>query len=127
MSVRIGGMLSNSVLSGRRVSITVMNKGGVTTTTNCVIITSRTRSPKPLGGVMESPMKNSITSINTPQNSASATVGVSCRSRTRCRSQSPTSTRSLSRKSTLSLLNCSIAQRTARTQQPTVTTVTGTT
>ncbi len=59
--------------------------------------------------------------MRTPQKTAAAAAGVGCRSRSRCRSHRPTSSRSLSRKRTVSELNWSTAQRTARTQAVKVT------
>ena len=84
----------------------------------------RAKSQKPSGFDCDRLRKNFSTRINTPQQAATATVGVGRRSRTSRRSHSPRSSRSLSRNKTDSELNWSMAQRmdsrqdVERNQQP---------
>ena len=103
----------------------VISKAGVATTTNCVTSVSRAMSVKFCGCGNAKPMKNRIKRISTPQNTAPATVGVSSRSCINCRNQRRTSSRSLSRNSTVSELNCSTAQRIANRQHASVAMITG--
>ena len=83
----------------------VINSDGVRITTSCETSASTTKSWKPCIGGSDRLMKKWIIRINTPQASASATLGVSSRSRSKLRSHKPMSSRSLSRNSTLSELN----------------------
>ena len=70
--------------------------------------------------------KKRISNMSTPQSTASATDGVSPRSRTTCLSHRPKPQRSLSRNRTDSSLNWPMAQRMASRQHRQVTPTTGT-
>ncbi len=115
------GSRSSSVCRGLPVSITAIKSAGVRITASCNTKFTRAKPSKPGGGATEERKMKLRTRIITPQNSPSAAEGVGPRSRSRCRSQRPTSNRSLSRKITDSLLNCSTAQRTASQQAASVT------
>src|SRR5262245_25787348 len=107
----IDGNRSNSVRPGLRVSINDMISAGVATKATSVTTVVVAKAFQSRGTSTNSGAKNRIISnSNMPQNSASASDGVSSRSRRKWRTQTPNPQRSLSRNSTDSLLNCRTAQ-----------------
>ena len=115
------GSRSSSVCRGLLVRTTAIKSAGVRITASCKTRVTRAKPSKPAGGATAERKMKLRTRISTPQNSPSAAEGVGPRSRIRCRSQRPTANRSLSRKITDSVLNCSTAQRTASQQAAIVT------
>ena len=115
------GSRKSSVCRGLRVRTTAIKTAGKRITASCTAEFIRAMPWKLAGDASEERQMKVRTRISTPQKTPSAAEGVAARSRNRCRSQRPTENRSLSRKITDSVLNCSTAQRTASQQVANVT------
>ena len=95
-----------------------------TITNNCGARNVRANPSTPVGEDNEQPTTKLAITISAPQHAAAATAGVARRSRSARRTHNRKSQRSLSRNSTASELNCSIAQRIAMKQAIAVTATT---